>query len=31
VDGHTKWFRPEKIRSDHYQTGGIPGDKCPGE
>ena len=23
LDGHVKWFRVEKIKSDHYQTGGI--------
>ncbi len=29
VDGHSKWFRPEKILSDKLQTGGIGGNKCP--
>ncbi len=29
VDGHSKWFRPEKIAADNLQTGGIGGSKCP--
>ncbi len=29
VDGHSKWFRPEKILADNLQTGGIGGNKCP--
>jgi prepilin-type N-terminal cleavage/methylation domain-containing protein/prepilin-type processing-associated H-X9-DG protein len=23
LDGHVKWYRPERIKTDHYQTGGI--------
>ncbi len=23
LDGHVKWYRPERIKADHYQTGGI--------
>lgn len=29
VDGHSKWFRPEKIVADKLQTGGAGGPKCP--
>ncbi|MCW3100285.1 MAG: LmbE family protein [Chthonomonadaceae bacterium] len=29
VDGHSKWFRPEKIAADNLQTGGIGGAQCP--
>ena len=29
VDGHAKWFRPEKIAADNLQTGGAGGAKCP--
>lgn len=29
VDGHSKWFRPEKIAADALQTGGIGGARCP--
>ena len=23
LDGHVKWFRPERVKLDHYQTGGV--------
>ncbi len=29
VDGHSKWFRPEKIVADALQTGGVGGPACP--
>ena len=33
LDGHVKWYRPEKIKSDGYQIGGtgpaLPGSSCP--
>jgi prepilin-type N-terminal cleavage/methylation domain-containing protein/prepilin-type processing-associated H-X9-DG protein len=29
VDGHAKWFRPEKIVADKLQTGGVGGVQCP--
>jgi prepilin-type N-terminal cleavage/methylation domain-containing protein/prepilin-type processing-associated H-X9-DG protein len=29
VDGHSKWFRPEKIAADNLQTGGAGGPQCP--
>ena len=29
VDGHSKWFRPEKIVADKLQTGGAGGAACP--
>jgi prepilin-type N-terminal cleavage/methylation domain-containing protein/prepilin-type processing-associated H-X9-DG protein len=29
VDGHSKWFRPEKIAADNLQTGGIGSAQCP--
>lgn len=29
VDGHSKWYRPEKAIADNLQTGGVGGNQCP--
>ena len=29
VDGHSKWYRAERILTNHFPTGGVESDTCP--